>query len=42
MNFPSDFTEARSGAGNMEGVPAFVASAVHERETGLHMRRRST
>jgi hypothetical protein len=42
MNFPSAFTEARSGVGNIEGVPALVASAVHDRETGLHMRRRST
>jgi len=41
MNFSSVFTEARCGGRDREGVPALVASAVHDRETGLQMRRRS-
>src|SRR2546430_12068556 len=34
MNFSSVCQEARCGVRNMEGVPALVESAVHDRETG--------
>src|SRR5712692_10339625 len=35
MNFSSVFTEARCRVRHREGIPALVASAVHDSKTGL-------